>query len=184
MAAPEYVPVKPMDDVRTYESPPRRPGSWMPRRPGDLHGENPRGVRFGHPGPDQGYAFGLAKRLADRLHLEEGEALDDVIAGCVGVGLKRASLLGRAPIIHDMTAAYTVWGYLDENPDPELVATRKVAFEEVAVPLHYAERQWIVAAVRDEPLRQPHTVIADQHARDWRALLDADARTSTATPHG
>ncbi|MEY2448701.1 MAG: hypothetical protein QOH79_2177 [Acidimicrobiaceae bacterium] len=172
MAAPEYVPVKPMDDVRTYESPPRRPGSWLATRPGDLHGENPHGDRFGHPGPDQGYALLLAKRLADRLHLEPGEHVDDVIAGCVGVALKRASLLGRAPVIYDLTAAYTVWGFLDEKAPAELVELRKKAFDEVALPLHYTERHRIVAAVRDEVLRTLHTAIADEHAANWQALLD------------
>jgi hypothetical protein len=174
MAAPEYVPVKPMDDVRTYESPPRRPGSWLATRPGDLHGENPHGERFGNPGPDQGYALLLAKRLCDRLHLESGEEVDDVIAGCVGVALKRASLLGRAPVIYDLTAAYTVWGYLDEQPLADLVALRKKAFDEVALPLHYTERQRIVAAVRDDSLRKLHTAIADDHAADWRAVLDVE----------
>jgi hypothetical protein len=174
MAAPEYVPVKPMDDVRTYESPPRRPDPWLARRPGDLKGESPRGVRFGNPGPDQGYGLGLAKRLVDKLHLEQGEHVNDVVAGCVGVGLKRASLLGRAPVIYDMTAAFTLWGYLDPKPAAELVALRKSLFDEVAIPLHYAERQKIVAAVRDDLLRQVHTAIADWYAGDWRSLLDAD----------
>lgn len=175
MAAPEYVPIKPMDDVRTYESPPRRPGSWLATRPGDLRGENPQGDRFGRPGPDQGYALGLAKRLSDRLHLEPGEKLDDVIAGCVGVALKRASLLGRAPVIHDLTAAYTVWGYFDEKPDAELVALRKRAFDAAALPLHYTERHRIVAAVPDDVLRKLHTAIADDHDADWRSLLDVTA---------
>ncbi|MEY2421781.1 MAG: hypothetical protein QOI95_1848 [Acidimicrobiaceae bacterium] len=174
MAAPEYVPVKPMDDVRTYESPPRRPGSWLPTRPGDLRGENPHGDRFGHPGPDQGYALLLAKRLSGQLQLEPGEDVDDVIAGCVGVALKRASLLGRAPVIYDLTAAYTVWGFMDEKPAPELVALRKKAFDEVAVPLHYTERHRIVAAVREHALRKLHTTIADDHRADWRALLEIE----------
>ena len=164
-----------MDDVRTYESPPRRPGSWLATRPGDLKGENPHGDRFGHPGPDQGYALLLAKRLANRLHLEPGEALDDVMAGCVGVALKRASLLGRAPVIYDLNAAYTVWGYLAESPPAELVQLRRKAFDEVALPLHYTERHRIVAAVRDDALRKLHTAIADDHAANWRALLDVDA---------
>ena len=174
MAAPEYVPVKPMDDVRTYESPPRRPGSWLATRPGDLQGENPRGDRFGDPGPDQGYALLLAKRLRDRLHLGPGEDADDVMAGSVGIALKRASLLGRAPVIYDLTAAYTVFGYLNESPPAELLALRKKAFDEVALPLHYAQRQWIVAAVRDDALRKLHTAIAEDHAADWRALLDVE----------
>jgi hypothetical protein len=172
MAAPEYVPVKPMDDVRTYESPPRRPDSWRANRPGDLEGENPQGDRFGHAGPDQGYALVLARRFADRLHLTSGESLADVVAGCLGVALKRASLLGRAPVIYDLHAAYTVWGFLHDSAPRELVAVRKKAFEEVAIPAHYTERHRIVAAVREDTLRKPHTVIADEHAADWRALLD------------
>jgi hypothetical protein len=174
MAAPEYVPVKPMDDVRTYESPPRRAGSWIPQRPGDLKGESPRGARFGNPGPDQGYALVLAKRFVDRLHLAHDEKVDDAIAGCLGIGLKRASLLGRAPVIYDMTAAYTIFGFLDAKPSADLVALRKRVFDEVALPAHYAERQRIVAAVRDDLLRAMHTAIADWYAADWRALLDLD----------
>ena len=175
MAAPEYVPVKPMDDVRTYESPPRRPGSWLSTRPGDLLGENPQGDRFGNAGPDQGYALLLARRLTDKLHLQAGEAEDDAVAGCVAVAMKRASLLGRAPIIHDLTAAFTIWGFLDENPAAELVALRKPAFDQAAITLHYAERRRIVAAVREEALRKPHATIADEHNADWRALLDVSA---------
>ena len=182
MAAPEYVPVKPMDDVRTYESPPRRPDPWIPRRPGELRGENPRGASFGDPGPDQGYGLGLAKRLADQLELQHGEELDDVIAGCVGVGLKRASLFGRAPIIHDFTAAFAIWGYLDQQPDAALLKLRKSAFDQCAIPVHYGERRRIVAAVRNDALRRPHAAIADHHATDWRALLDPSALEPAA--HG
>jgi hypothetical protein len=172
MAAPEYVPVKPMDDVRTYESPPRRPDPWIPRRPGELQGENPRGTYFGDPGPDQGYGLVLAKRLTGELILRAGEDVEDVVAGCLGVGLKRASIFGRAPIIHDMRAAYTIWGYLDPTPADELARLRKVAFDQCAIAGHHAERRRIVAAVRDDTLRQPHTAIAQQHAADWRSLLD------------
>jgi hypothetical protein len=172
MAAPEYVPVKPMDDVRTYESPPRRPDPWIPRRPGEVHGENPRGESFGDPGPDQGYGLGLARRLGDQLRLTAGEEMDDVIAGCAGVGLKRASLFGRAPVIHDFTAAFTIWGYLDAQPDDSLVALRTAAFDQVAIPAHYGERRRIVAAVREEVLRKSHHAIADHYATGWRGLLD------------
>ena len=172
MAAPEYVPAKPMDDVRTYESPPRRPEPWIARRPGELRAGNPRGVAFGDPGPDQGYCVILAKRLAGNVILQTGEELDDVIAGCVGVGLKRASIFGRAPIIHDMTAAYTIWGFLDPSPDAELARLRKAAFDECALPGHYGERRRIVAAVRDDAVRKPHPTIADHYASDWRSLLD------------
>src|SRR5947207_480834 len=116
MAAPEYVPVKPMDDVRTYESPPRRPDPWLPRRPGDLKAGQPRGVHFGNHGPDQGYALVLAQRLRDQIRLEHDESIDDAIQGVVPIALKRASLLGRAPVIYDLVIGFTVWGFLDEIP--------------------------------------------------------------------
>ena len=172
MAAPEYVPVKPMDDVRTYESPPRRPDPWIPRRPGEVRGSNPRGESFGDQGPDQGYGLVLAKRMTDQLHLQSGEHLNDVVEGSLGVALKRASLFGRAPVIHDFTVAYTIWGYLHAQPDAELVRLRRSLFAEVALAEHYLEKRRIVAAVRDDALRQPHSAIAEQHRSDWRSLLD------------
>jgi len=180
MAAPEYVPIKPMDDVRAYESPPRRPGSWLAQRPGDLKWQQPRGNRFGNMGPDQGYGLVLAKRFADEIRIGSNERMEDVLSGALAVALKRASLLGRAPLIHDFTVAYTVWGFLDEHPDAELVEIRRQAFEEVALQAHYRERQRIAAAVPEAVLRQPHAAIVDQHARDWRALLDLDALTPPA----
>src|SRR5947209_4457313 len=137
MAAPEYVPINPMDDVRTYESPPRRPDSWRAQRPGDLRWDQPRGNRFGNMGPDQGYGLVLAKRFSDVLRLSSNERIDDAIEGALAVALKRASLLGRAPVVHDFTVAYTVWGFLDQHPDRELVDITHKAFEEVALPAHY-----------------------------------------------
>jgi hypothetical protein len=175
MAAPEFVPVKPMDDVRTYESPPRRPGSWVSVRPGDLHAPQPRGPMFGNPGPDQGYALVLARHHQSDLHLERGEKADDAVAGCVGIALKRASLFGRAPVIHDVIIAYTLWGFLDEKPKADLVTLRRSAFDEVAVPVHYAERLRLVAAVPDATLRKQPSVVASEHKADWRALLDIGA---------
>jgi hypothetical protein len=85
-------------------------------------------------------------------------------------------------VIYDLTAAYTVWGYLDDTPPGELVALRKKAFDEAALPLHYTERQRIVAAVRDAALRKLHTAIADDHGANWRALLDVEVLEHAA--HG
>src|SRR5690606_30823709 len=122
MSAPVFVPVEPLAAVRTYESPPRRPDPWLAVRPGDLTGRQPLGDRLGVPGPDQGYALKLADDLF-RAKLITGDVRpDDAIAGCVGVALKRAALFGRAPVAHDLRAAFTIWGFLDVSPDPELVA--------------------------------------------------------------
>jgi hypothetical protein len=43
------------------------------------------------------------------------------------------------------------------------------------LPLHYSERQRIVAAVHDDVLRKMHAAIAEDHEADWRALLDVTA---------
>ncbi len=180
MAAPEFVPVRPLDDVRAYSSPPRRPDSWRADRPGDLTGGQPAGPLFGHPGPDQGYALGLARRFEGRLNLGEGEHETDALAGCVLVALKRASLFGRAPVIHDLTVALTVWGYLDDQPPPDLVALRKKLFEEVANPNHYLEQRRIVDAVPSEPLSLPPTTVTERHRADWRSLLDLEETASTS----
>jgi hypothetical protein len=169
MAAPEYVPVKPMDDVRTYESPPRRPDSWWAARAGDLPAGQPRGERLGSQGPDQGYALKLAHDVfAPLLHLG-GVALEDAVAGCVPIALKRASIYGRAPISHDLRLAFTLWGFLEESPPAELVVLRERAFASVAHPHHYGEARAIADAVPEATLRRPHTEV---RAADWRDLLD------------
>jgi hypothetical protein len=179
MAAPEYVPVKPMDDVRAYESPPRRPDPWKAERPGDLKTGQPRGVRFGNPGPDQGYALVLARRLQDRLQLQPEESMDDVVHGSVPVALKRASMMGRAPIIHDLTLAFMVWGFLDEKPPVELVDVRKKLFAEVAVPGNHAKRGHLVALVPVSTLRLTLDEVRTRYAVDWKSLLDLHEQVPT-----
>src|SRR5215212_230901 len=158
MAAPEYVPLKPTDHPRSYSSPPRRPESWVAARPGEVVDDGqPRATRFGNQGPDQGYALRLVRQFEGKLHLSDGEAEEDAHAGCIGVALKRGSLFGRAPIVHDLTIAFTVWGFLDERPGPELVTIRRRMFAEVRNPHHAAEQRAVVDAVPDATLRMSHT---------------------------
>ncbi len=169
MAAPEYVPEDRRKVLRAYESPPRRLGSWRPERPGDLDGRQPRGTYLGNQGPDQGYLLVLADRFAGKLTLTDGEHEADALAGCVGVALKRASLFGRAPVVHDLTVALTIWGFLGTAP-PELVRLRKPLFEEVANPLHYAEQRRIVDAVPEDVLRRSPAEVTEARERDWQRL--------------
>ena len=171
MAAPEYVPVKPIDDVRTYASPPRRPDSWRADRPGDLGGGQPRGDHLGSPGPDQGYALTLVRQFDGQLEL--GKVLqDDAVAGCVAVAKKRASLFGRAPVVHDLRVAFTIWGFLDLIAPSELVALRERVFAEVANPHHYAELRRLVDAVPESVLRKTPKEIEVDHNAVWRDLID------------
>ena len=45
-----------------------------------------------------------------KLVLTPGEHERDVLAGACAVALKRASLFGRAPVVHDLTVALTASG--------------------------------------------------------------------------
>ena len=170
MAAPEYVPQPAIKHVRSYESPPRRPESWQPDRPGDSATGFELGDRFGAPGPDQGYIYVLARRFHGQLQIAADESEDDAIAGAAAVALKRASLLGRAPVVHDLRVALTVWGFLGDAP-PGLIAYRQPLFAEVANPHHYPEQRRIVDLVPDEVLRMTPEQVADAHRKDWRSVL-------------
>jgi hypothetical protein len=170
MAAPEYVPQPAIKHVRGYESPPRRDRSWWPTRPGDAAAGFDVGERFGAQGPDQGYVYVLARRFAGQLQLATDEHEADALAGCAGVALKRASLLGRAPVLPDMTVGLTVWGFLGDAP-PDLIAFRQPLFAEVASPHHYAEQRLVVDLVPEDVLRRSPDQVAEAQRADWRSVL-------------
>lgn len=170
MAAPEYVPVDKTHPVRAYESPPRLPESWLADRPGELTDGQPRGDRLGNPGPDQGYVLLLTRRFEGKLTLTEGEHERDALAGAAAVALKRASLFGRAPIIHDLTVALTIWGFLGDAP-AELVALRKELFEEVFHPYQYAEQRRLADLVPEHVLRMTPQQVIEAHRSNWQQLL-------------
>jgi hypothetical protein len=175
MAAPEHVPVDRTQPVRGYRSPPRRAQSWRPDRPGEvIEAGQPRGPQLGHQGPDQGFALSLARRFEGKLTLAPGEHEKDALAGAVGVALKRASLFGRAPMVHDLTVALTIWGFLGAAPE-ELVACREPLFEEVSHPHHYAKLRRLVDLVHDDSLRLTPAQVTVAHRSDWRSLLADEA---------
>ena len=81
-----------------------------------------------YQGPDQGYAFRLARLFEKRLCLADKEKQTDVVAGCVALALKRASLLGRAPMIGDLQKAFDLFGFLSTNASRELITRRQKIF--------------------------------------------------------
>jgi hypothetical protein len=170
MAAPDYVPRPKAQKARVYESPPWSGDSWLADRPADLPAGQPLGPRMGYPGPDQGYILKLARNFEGTLVLAEGEHEADAIAGCTAVGLKRASLFGRAPVIHDLTVAFTIWGFLSEAA-PELVKLRKPLFEECAALHHYSELRRVVDLVPVAVLRLTPAEVQQQAAADWRSFF-------------
>ncbi|MCP3856684.1 MAG: hypothetical protein GY745_08175 [Actinomycetia bacterium] len=173
MAAPNYVPTRPTDRPRCYQSPPRRGNSWRPTRPADLLDGQPAGNRLGSQGPDQGYALTLVHEFEGRLHCGAVHEAD-AVAGAVAVALKRASSYGRAPLVHDLTAGFTVWGFLDEDAPAELVELRQTLFAEIANEHHYVERRRVADLVPVGGLRQLSAAIDEQYRADWKQLINPD----------
>jgi hypothetical protein len=171
MAAPKFVPVPATDTTRGYASPDHVPDPWVADRPGELAGRQPVGRGLGVQGPDQGYALVLAERLRPDLHLQTGESADDALQGALNVALRRASMFGRAPVIHDLVIALTIWGFLDPSPPADLVATRRPLFEGVAkVVHHYAEGRRLAAMVPQETLRMSRDEVTAAYPAEWRDL--------------
>jgi hypothetical protein len=170
VAAPQYVP-------NTLNEQPRRglaipaPDGWVSDRPGELDDHQPVGPELGRPGPDQGFALKLAHRFHDRLQLTAGEKHHDVEVGCVNVAMARASVFGRAPVVHDLDIAYRIWGFLGDAP-PELVALRQPLFE--ACGHHYSDQRAIVDHVPEATLRLSHGEVATRFPSQWRDLLGLD----------
>jgi hypothetical protein len=118
----------------------------------------------------------LARQMLDELHLQSGEDPEDAVAGATVVALKRSASFGRAPSSHDLRVAYTIWGFLDEDPPAELVELRREMFAECHSPHFYERLRRIADSVPLEVLRQPTQAILDQLRADWRSgILLPDA---------
>jgi hypothetical protein len=150
VSQPDYVSVTPRLTVRVGEFL-SRADHWVPDRPGEVRNKPQRlGPQLGNPGPDQGYALKLAHGLTGSLVLAPHEHAEDAIAGCVEVAMRRAALYGRAPVIHDVKLAFTLFGFLGGGP-PELQTWRRPRF---AVAAHsYPVRRAIVDCVPDATLK-------------------------------
>jgi hypothetical protein len=151
-----FVPADPADRPRQQQNlppgtalPPA--GRWRADRPGDQrHAQSPEGRLFGSPGPNVGYAYTLAEHVADRLQLNEAEAVHDVIPVIAELAGKRAGMFGRAPVIHDVERAMGVLGY-DGSAETEFEQVRAVLVHEAGH--DYRRRRAIVDAVPDDLLR-------------------------------
>lgn len=177
MAAPNYVPISPVADVRTYDSSPRRPESWTKDRTSEIPDRQPIADALGVTGPDPGYALTMVERYRGKLLLQpSGDAAEaDVLRGAAEIAMKRAALSGRAPILADVTVALTVWGFLDANPDPELVALRRDMFEAVHhTPAEYFRLRALPDAVPARVLASTPAAVAHHHSVDWRSCLELD----------
>jgi hypothetical protein len=160
MAAPKFAPAPAVDASRSYASPPVVPGSW-----------SPSGERLGYQGPDQGFALKIANGFRSRLRLQSGEHADDAIRGCLGIALRRASMFSRAPVVHDLTIAFTMWGWLDPNPPADLLAERRRRFAGVGHAHHYDEARALVDMVPEHTLLAGPDKVVDAYPSGWRELV-------------
>ena len=174
MAVPQFAPVPPVESSRTYASPDSVPANWSPDRPAEIEGRQPSGSQLGYQGPDQGYVLTLAALLRPTLHVPAGESADDAVRGCINIALRRASRFGRAPVVHDLTIAFTMWGWLDPKPSVELLARRRELFEGVAnTAQHYSEGRHIADLVPDSTLGLTPQQVAETYPDSWRQLTGA-----------
>jgi len=108
------------------------------------------------------------------VQLQPGEHIDDAIRGCLGVALRRASIFSRAPVVHDLTIAFTIWGFHDPNPPAELVELRRTMFEGLRlVGHHYTEARIVADLPPEATLRMAPAQVADAYPADWRTLVGA-----------
>ena len=146
----------------------------MPDRPGELHGAQPRGPLLGVQGPDQGFGLKIARQLSPKLHLQPGERAEDAVQGCLAIALRRASILGRAPLVHDLNVAYTIWGFYDEQPPAELIERRRELLRGVGhVAHHYGEVRAFADMVPEATLRSSPEQVAERYPAAWRELTGA-----------
>jgi hypothetical protein len=171
MAAPRFAPTPAVDRSRSYASPPVAPASWSPDRKAEITGFQPVGERLGFQGPDQGFALKIANGFRPRLQLQRGEHADDAIRGCLGIALRRASMFSRAPVVHDLTIAFTIWGWLDPNPPKDLVTERSARFAGVGNVHHYGEARALVDMVPEHTLLATPERVGDAYPSGWRELV-------------
>jgi hypothetical protein len=91
------------------------------------------------------------------------------MAGATAVAMRRAARFGRAPSIHDLTFAFTLWGFLGDAP-ADLIAERRPLFRSASH--HYELQREIADRVRDEALRLTPDQVREA-LPDWRRLLTA-----------
>jgi hypothetical protein len=169
MAQPEYVPLVSTDRVRP-SSRLSTPRHWSQDRPAEIASlRQPVGAGLGSTGPDLGFGLKLAKRVAERAVLGEGEDIGDAIAGCFACGTRRSSNFHRSPVIYDMEWAFALWGLFPGAP-AELVAYRRPLF--AGAHHDYSRQRAVADAVASEALKlTPAEVKAGLSG--WRKLLRA-----------
>ena len=169
MAVDPYVPTRPEDAPRRSVAIPAAAG-WRAVRPGDIDpmvGAGGKGVLFGTPGPDSGYALTLAGRFGDQIAVVRPETVHDAEAIAAQVAMRRGGLFGRAPVRADLELGFTLFGWMGEAP-AELVEWRRLTV--AGVSHDYARRVGLVEAIPETHVKQRADEIRGRLS-DWRQLL-------------
>lgn len=166
MATPRFVPTAPFRHPTHREDFGRIPPA---RRPEPMRGEGRRPViapGFGLPCPDAGYALFLAAFADEHLELELGDRRDDAECAIATVAMRRAGMLGRAPLPQDVEIGRALLAY-DQPTDADFAGWRARWIRGIA---HNDDlRQRLAdAALASEALRPPLDADA---VHGWRALL-------------
>ena len=102
--------------------------------------------------------------------LADGEREDDALAGCCAVALRRASLFGRAPVVHDLRLALELFGFLIDA-DAGLVHWRREQFAGAAGHHGYHVKLRLADLVPADTLRLTPAAVAEASSKDWRVPL-------------
>lgn len=170
MTQPTFVPISEADQVRpALRLEDARP--WVADRPAELRlPVRAGGKNLGSPGPDQGYALGLAHRFGDRLRLRAGESEEDVVVGTALLASRRSALFGRAPMVYDVETALALWEFLDDDPPQGLLEVRRLAFSSAA--RDYSVQRALVDRVPEDVIRLSAQDVVARRG-DWAALVGA-----------
>jgi hypothetical protein len=143
--------------------------AWRPGRPGDLSGGQPSGALLGSPGPNVGYALTLARRVRDRLALAPHEDAESALAVVAAIAMRRAAILGRAPVADDVEFAMVLLGYRG-GCEPDFARWRAAT---IAGAHHeYPRSRQLVDRISSEVMRTTTTELAAR-APSVRAELRA-----------
>ncbi len=83
-------------------------------------------------------------------------------------------MFSRAPVVHDLTIAFTIWGFYDPTPPAELVELRTWMFEGLRlVGYHYMEARAVADMPPESTLRMTPAQVAAAYPADWRTLVGA-----------
>ena len=79
-------------------------------------------------------------------------------------------MFSRAPVVHDLTIAFTIWGFLDPSPPAELVAARGPLFAGLGHG-HYSEGRAITDMVPEATLQMNPQQVSAAYPSGWRGLV-------------